>query len=218
MPQCELQRPLDFYPIYRNDSGMKPDRIVIGVDLDDILLDFMSPLCEWHNDVHQTAHSRDDYVSFDLSKVWNCSRSDANERVSNFYHSDHHKNAVPVAGAQTGLQALKENYRFVVITARAESMEREMRAWLDTHFGDLFDEVIFTNHYHGTGVKRNKSSVCLELGVSLFIEDALHNAHDVASVGIPVLLFDTPWNQEVVSGLITRVSSWEDILVTIKNL
>lgn len=196
---------------------MNDIRPIIGCDLDDVLLDFMTPLVVWHNTVHNTAHRRDDYFSFDLSKVWECSLGDVNQRIWDFYQSEDHKNALPVDGAQATLQLLKDDYRFVVITAKPDSMEMQMRAWLAMHFGELFEDIVFTNHYHGAGEKRTKSSVCLELNVALFIEDALHNAEDIANVGIPVLLIDTPWNQEKVSPLITRVSSWGDIVCEIQK-
>jgi len=188
---------------------------VIGIDLDDVLFDFMGPLSKWHNDVHGTVIDREEYHSFDLKEVWQCAYQEALDRVWNFYQSDHYRNAMPIPGALDVLKQLQQNYRLVIVTARPETMEVETRAWLASHFPEIFDEIIFTNHYYDTGVKRTKSSVCLERGVQVFVEDALHNALDVAGAGIPVLLFDTPWNREVVPKLIHRVSSWQEVFENI---
>lgn len=204
--------------IWRDDGGMEKARTTIGFDLDDVLFDFMGPLTAWHNTTHCTSLMRDDYFSFDLSEVWKCEGKEASDRIWNFYQSDYCKQAQPVSGAVKGLQALKDKFRFIIVTARPDSMESEIRTWLATHFGTLFDDVIFTNHYHGTERKRSKSSVCLEFDVRLFVDDALHNAHDIASIGVPVLLFDTPWNREKVTGLITRVFSWSEIIEKIQNI
>jgi uncharacterized protein len=191
---------------------------VIGFDLDDVLFNLMDPLCQWHNWAHDTSHTRDDYSSFDLHKVWMCEGAEARSRVWNFYQSEQYRRAFPVEGAIDALREIKKDFSCVIVTARPESMEEETRAWLDVHFPGVFDEVCFTNHFHGDGIKRSKSSVCLELGVSIFIEDALHNAHDIAGAGIPVLLFDTPWNKEEVPPPIIRVSSWEEIIEHIRDI
>lgn len=196
---------------------MQKERRLIGFDLDDIIFNFMGGLVQWHNDVHGTTHTREDYFSFDLHEVWKCDGETARDRVWDFYHSDHHHNVVPIEGSIETLKKIKEDYRLVIITARPQEMEVPIRAWLDQYFEGVFDDVIFTNHFHGVGEKRSKSSVCLELGVAVFVEDALHNAYDVVAIGIPVLLLDTPWNQEEIAAPITRVYSWEDIAMKIKE-
>jgi uncharacterized HAD superfamily protein len=194
------------------------NRPVVGFDLDDVLFNLMDPLCQWHNLTHGTSHGRHDYSTFDLHEVWQCEGVEARNRVWNFYQSEQYKQSFPVEGAIDALQEIKRDFSCVIVTARPESMEEETRAWLDVHFPGIFDEVCFANHFHGTGIKRSKSSVCLELGVSVFIEDAIHNAHDIAGAGIPVLLFDTPWNREEVPPSIIRVSSWKEIIAQIRKI
>lgn len=191
---------------------------VVGFDLDDVLFNFMDELCNWHNLTHHTSYARDDHFSFDLHEVWQCEGTEARDRVWNFYQSEQYKHTLPVVGAVDALREIKKDHSCVLITARPESMEQETRAWLDVHFPGIFDAVCFTNHFHGDGVKRSKSSVCLELDVKVFIEDALHNAYDIAGAGIPVLLIDTPWNKADVAAPITRVSSWEEVMEYIKRI
>ncbi|MEO5646467.1 MAG: hypothetical protein ABIO57_01700 [Candidatus Paceibacterota bacterium] len=194
----------------------KPTEI-IGFDFDDVLFDFMPTLNRWHNQTYNTAHTIEEYITFELHEVWGCLPHEAVGRVSAFYQSDECNNALPLRDAKEALTILKEKYKLVIITARPESMEKVVQEWLAQHCGGIFDEVIFTNHYFDTALKRTKSSVCVELGVKVFIDDALHNAEDVAAAGIPVLLFDTPWNRTDVSPLITRVSSWREVLEKIQR-
>jgi uncharacterized HAD superfamily protein len=52
----------------------------------------------------------------------------------------------------------------------------------------------------------------VELGIEVFIDDSLHNAEDIASIGIPVYLLDAPWNQGETGQLIKRVYSWKEII------
>jgi len=63
--------------------------------------------------------------------------------------------------------------------------------------------------------KRTKSSVCKELGIDIFIEDAPVYAKNISEAGIPVILIDAPWNRETSGELITRVYSWDEVLDTI---
>jgi len=192
--------------------------VIIGFDLDDVLFDLMGPMVPWHNERYGTSLTRDEYFTFDLDKVWNCTGDEAWDRVCNYYQSEHYKNSLPVEGALEGMKKLNEKYQCVIITARPESQETMVREWLDLHLPKVFDEVVFTNHFNKDGVKRTKSSVCLELGVKLFVEDAIHNAEDVAGAGIPVLLMDTPWNRVELPPLVTRVTSWNEIVEKINEL
>jgi uncharacterized HAD superfamily protein len=43
------------------------------------------------------------------------------------------------------------------------------------------------------------------------VEDAIHNAEDIAASGIPVLLFDAPWNKGWSGDGAIRVYSWDVI-------
>ena len=78
----------------------------------------------------------------------------------------------------------------------------------------LLKGIHFTNQYHGKeSEKRDKASICKELNVEIFIDDALHNAENIITAGVPVLLLDSPWNQtNTLHPLITRVHSWKEIL------
>lgn len=191
---------------------MNNARVIIGFDLDDILFDFVAPMAKWHNATYGTSHTSNDFFSYEFHTVWNCEGEEAVDRVWQFYHSDFCKRALPIAGAVEALRQLAQNHRLIIVTARPDSMEASTRAWLDTYFPGVFDTVVFTNHYHGSSERRTKSSVCTELGVRLFVEDALHNAEDIAGAGIPVLLFDRPWNRTQTLELVTRVFSWDEIV------
>lgn len=199
---------------------MEDTRIVIGFDLDDVLFDFIGPLIEWHNSTYGSTYTREDFFSYDFSKVWKCEGEDAIDRIWRFYHSEQHTQAQPLAGSVELLHTLKNKYRLVIITARPDSVEVMTRAWIDTYFYGVFESIVFANHFHNSSQKRTKSSICQELDVRLFVEDALHNAHDIAQSGIPVLLLDRPWNREEITGPITRVYSYETLfeaIETIKN-
>ncbi|MDQ2933089.1 MAG: hypothetical protein M3Q80_01790 [bacterium] len=186
---------------------------IIGIDLDDVLLDFNSTLCGFINKKYETALSKKDIHCFDLDVVWKCTRIESLRRVQEFYETEDHAGALPIAGAQKAIQKLSSMYSLLIITSKPDSMAQETSDWVCRHFGKAFDGIYFGNHFHGNGVKRKKSEICEELGVNILIDDSLINAIDVARHNREVLLFDAPWNQlETEIENISRVSSWDDIL------
>lgn len=71
------------------------------------------------------------------------------------------------------------------------------------------------NKYSFDGVatrQTDKYPICKELGVDLVIDDNPKIIEDMSSAGIPSLLFDQPWNQEVEEwAYVKRVKSWFEI-------
>jgi uncharacterized HAD superfamily protein len=188
---------------------------VLGLDFDDVLMDFRSTLDEYHNEKHGTNLTREGAVSYSLPDSWDCSEDEAAKRVVGFYESDHHHAALPVDMAQEAITKLARKHDFVIITSRPEFIKDRTLEWLEKNYPNTFQNICFTNLYLGEAgaKKRTKAEVCAEYGVKVFVDDNLDNAQDVAEKGFSVLLLDKPWNQ--VTDLhpnITRVYSWDDIV------
>lgn len=56
-----------------------------------------------------------------------------------------------------------------------------------------------------------------DLGLDIFIEDAPHTALAIANVGIPVLLYDMPWNKDIEHPLIFRFTHWLEVPMLIRR-
>jgi hypothetical protein len=86
---------------------------------------------------------------------------------------------------------------------------------LNCHFGNIFDEIIFSGVYEETSdfsvtIHRTKGDICQEIGASFLIDDQPKHANGEAERGIKSLLFgDYGWNRkaEIVYGVI-RLSDW----------
>jgi hypothetical protein len=117
----------------------------------------------------------------------------------------------PMPGAVEAVTRLSAYYQLPVITKRSVVRSAETHALLDKHFGTKLGRVHFTNGFHKK--RRSKGSVCVELGIRVFVEDSPEDAADVASEGVTVLLMDSPWNQEVRNtSRIVRVFGWRDAI------
>jgi len=196
-----------------SEASDKQKRI-IGIDIDDVLIDTHgSRLNDFYNDRFGTSWKKEDYFSIKLEEVWGNTKEEAAALVEEYINSNYHDSSPPHEYAKEAIAELSKHNSLVLITARKEEMREKTLAIIQTHFPDTFSEVHFTNHYFAGDKAVKKSDVCKELGVSIFIDDTLHNAEDISAAGIPVLLLDQPWNQaDALPPLVTRVFSWKEIL------
>ena len=154
-----------------------------------------------------------------MEEVCGCSREEIVERVDAFYYSPEHMRAAPLSGAQMGVAQLKKDHELHIITARSEHMRERTEQWLTEHFPHTFTSIHFTNHHSPHPIsKRSKAEICNMLGINLFIDDSLNHTRLIAERGIPVLLFNAPWNQTLISNKhITRVRAWDEVVTAIQK-
>lgn len=184
----------------------------IGIDFDDVIFDFNRSYVEHHNKVYGTDMTRDRITDYMMEKVWNIPIEEIMPRIDKFCFSDDHFEVLPVEGSVKAIKELSKNNELIIITSRPDSKKDITLKWLEKNFNGFIGEVCFTNSFGGdVNKKRKKSSVCKELGIDIFIEDAPIYAKDVSDSGIPVLLIDAPWNKNVSGDLIKRVHSWDEI-------
>ncbi len=195
------------------------DFMIIGVDIDEVLADFIPELLDYHNELYGTNLTKDKIHSYNLCNFFGGTREEVLKKVYDFYETHSFKNLSIVSGSQEGIQALSENNKLVIITSRPPITQEITTVWLQKHFLNKFFSIHFTDELvKKEGNKIKKSDICIDLGVDIMIEDSLKNALECASIGIKVLLLDCPWNQsEDLAEGITRVKSWEEIKEKIKN-
>ncbi|MCC7574247.1 hypothetical protein KO361_01530 [Candidatus Woesearchaeota archaeon] len=190
----------------------------IGVDLDEVLCEFLSGLIDFHNSVYGSSLVFDDFFSYNFWEVWGGDVEEAKLKVFAFYESDFFKNLKPVKGAVEGVKALGEIHELFIITARQEFIADKTKVWLDLFFPGLFKGLIIVNHLSNSGVSRSKGDVCDELNISVMIEDSFGYAVDCLRNDRLVILFNKPWNvnKGIVKGIV-RVNSWEDCVRVINS-
>ncbi len=186
----------------------------IGIDLDEVLADFVPSYINFHNLNFGTKIELASFTSFDLSEVYKTSREEVEIRVRKFYKSEEFHNLKPVRGAITAVKKLSKKFELFIITSRPEIVSESTLYWIKKHFTKQFKKIHFAfNPYLKSSYLKKKSDIAKLLNVDLFIEDNLDFATSVAKSGIKVLLFNRLWNQaKSLHPNITRVSSWKDIL------
>jgi uncharacterized HAD superfamily protein len=185
----------------------------IGIDLDDVVADSVAAMAAFHNERYGTSLKREDFVNYDLWKIWGGDRLDAIKKIEEFFLTDHFANISPVAGSVSGIAALKGmGHELYAVTARSDIAIRPTEVWIKKHFPDAFRGVHFANHFNLHKEPRKKSEICKELGIGLLIDDSMENAKDCAAANIKVFLLDYPWNQGDLPDGVKRVFSWEEIV------
>lgn len=190
---------------------------IIGVDLDDVLMACNESLCVWHNANYGTSYTKKDFFSYRFNVVWGCTEREAIARVRRFFDSSEHADALSVEGAVNALRILGEE-NCHIITARSNGVSRFTIAWLERHFPKMVGRIHFVGCEKGlVHHEALKPSTCKKLGVDVFIDDSLVHARGVSAIGIPVLLFDSPWNQtNDLPPNVERVYSWDEIVERLK--
>jgi len=185
--------------------------IVVAVDCDEVLCEFISGINKWHNRVHGTNTSLSQYTSTHFASVpgWG---GDAvtNQKVRDFFSgSPEWLGLSPLIDAFSTLEALKMKFPFFefhVVTARSCTQREDTLKWLSRHFPGIFKNAHFLSAYdnplHQDAPVRTKGEVCKELGACMLVDDSAKYCIE-AAVHVPlVILFSRmPWN--------TGDPSWE---------
>lgn len=196
-----------------------PEKIVVAVDVDEVLGNFVSALNRFIADRYSSNHSVSEYHVYEFFKIWKCSRDEADIRVHEFFKTAYFKNGIhPIPGAQKALKKLSRFCNLSVVTSRQNVIKDHTIAWLEKHYQGLFEEIHFGNHFALHGESRPKSEICRSMGAKVLIDDNPRYALECAEVGIKVLLFDYensyPWCKSGSSNqhpLVTKVYNWEEV-------
>lgn len=192
----------------------KPEnKKILAVDIDDVIYPFVPSLIDYLDSNHKVKMSHEDFVEYDIRKVWGGGPEEA-EEIFQKYIKDSGIEIAPIKGAQQAIRKLAENYEIVIMTSRSSKNFPKTEAWLTQHFPDIFREVHLLGNKYDDDRYRRKAEVCKELGVHCLIDDHLPHVLETNEVGIKTLLFgDYPWNQiHELPEEITRVHSWREVL------
>ena len=199
--------------VIKNDS-----KHIIGIDLDDTLLDFNNSLHAYHNKKYGTNITRENITSYELDKVWGYSPEEVDKKLFEFYFTKEHEETAPIFGSLDAVNKLKNRHDLHLITVRGDQIAEPTMLWIQTHFPSHFTSINLTNKIFGIpGKTYSKVDVCRRLGVDLMIEDSLSQAIEISKVVEKVYLLDCPWNQGETPTNMTRVNSWDEIITHLNS-
>ncbi len=191
----------------------------IGIDLDDVLVQFLAALIKYHNDTYGTNLKFEQFHSYQFWKIWGGNKKEAIQKVYDFYESPYFENILPVDGAQKTIQFLSsKNYDLYIITSRPSDISKKTRESVQKHFPNCFKKIYFTNQYSKNTNPTKKKEICDSLNVDILIEDSVEYALDCLNDSRKVFLINQPWNiKKNTPEEIYRVDSWKEIIEKFKN-
>jgi len=140
------------------------------------------------------------------------------EELIRFWRAQDLKDVYPITEAINGVYHLSQkNTVLHIVTARNEhDHKKDTHEWINKFFPEIHPSRIhFANHNSSQNIL--KSTICKSHGITLMIDDGLHNAEELAENGIECILLDKPWNQkEHLHPHIYRVKDWNEIIYSLQ--
>lgn len=207
------------------------ERVVrIGVDLDEVLVQFIPAITKYYNTQFEASLSLDSYDGRDWSEIWQIEREGVNKVLSDFSKTGEFEKFEPIPGAKEVLEDLKKTgrFEFYLITARSQDQSQKTLQWINTHFCDIFNNVVFANS-HGQNSslpKKEKVEICKELKCSVMIDDLYSHLEKCIPFGIRGILFNFNggynWCNAYISNNknnnLNHATSWKEIGSILINL
>ncbi|MED4786501.1 hypothetical protein P9654_03480 [Bacillus atrophaeus] len=173
----------------------------LGIDIDGTIT-AQDTFVPYLNHSFNLSISLDDMTDYDLTKLLNITTKEfwdwMNRNEAMIY-----KEAMLAQFAKQSLDKLKEEHSLIYITARRNHLTDVTYEWFgsrDIHY----------DHIELVG-GHNKVEAVKKHDIDLFFEDHHGNATMIAKeANIPVILFNSPYNQLPIDSNIIRVNNWLD--------
>lgn len=221
--------PEDFLAEYERKSAVVEQRYkqefqldflegrIVGVDIDGVLAAYPDSYIKFVNQELGTNFNPANTSDYDIGRALGLPK-EIQEELKDKYRQTGQKRFIPVLpGAKEFLERLrKEGYTIVLLSARPYKQYRRIFAdtqeWLNNnglvHDAILWDEDKCKRLLREFGRDR----------VEFFVEDHLENANQIAELGVPVYLFNRPYNVgKDTHNFVTRVETFNEIKTTRKG-
>lgn len=168
----------------------------IGVDLDDVLFDFIGGFVNWC-DMSITVN---DITSWDISKILGINKQDTYNKILDFYKTEDFATIKPIEYAQEVIEKIyNENIEIIAITARPsqETLDTTIEM-VNKHYPQISTII----HYN------DKQKIINNMKLCYMVDDGIHNLKGLSIYTTP-LLYSKPWNSS--DKFLPRVNNWYDI-------
>lgn len=184
-------------------------KLRIGLDIDGVIADSFPVFTEELNRKYgKSIPQIDDY---DFGKVYDVDW----EELNHFFNQNMEylfSTPDPVCGSVESILSLVETgHEIVYITARKTGAEEEITLkWMKEkqipHAASVFTGGL------------SKTMAVKEHGIDVFVDDFISNSTEIASLGVPVLLMDAPYNQGHLPDGVIRCYNWNDVVMHIDRI
>ncbi|MBI5945349.1 MAG: hypothetical protein HY864_13350 [Chloroflexi bacterium] len=185
-------------------SLKKSGNVVIGVDIDNVLSNTDHVIRNLIEQEYGIVSRREQIIYWDYFKSLPITPEQEGV-IFGLFHDHYCLQAPIIQFAQESLKLLSANYLIWLITSRPAKTNSLTKEWLNQH------NIAYNNLIH------SNNKIELFDTVKLLIEDNGKTAIDYVNKGVPVILFNCPWNTEHQHPMIFRVDNWHHALDTIAD-
>jgi len=192
---------------------MEEKKLKIGIDIDDVILDFVPSFINYYNLRFGSSIILADMVTPNLWEIFVLNKPGFSEMLDEFHETDFYKKMPFVAGFKENLGKLKD-FDLQIITSRHDKNKEMTWEWFRKEIPGFNIPILFSGDFYGGAL--TKEQICNKFGINILIEDHPIYALNCAQNGTKVLLMDKPWNQNCEHENIIRVKNWREILEILK--
>ncbi len=188
----------------------------IGIDLDEVIADFMNALLSFYYKKTGKLYKKEDFPEWNLWPLLGKTKEEAVKFVDEFHESHSLEEVKPMGNAIESIKRLiKNNHEIFIITSRPKRFKQKAEEWLLYYIKSKI-KVINAGDFH-KGQAVSKAEICKELDIPILLEDAPDTALECTNSGIFVILFDKPWNKKIKHKNIRRVFNWTEAIKEIEK-
>ncbi|MBI1972382.1 hypothetical protein HYS50_00045 [Candidatus Woesearchaeota archaeon] len=191
--------------------------MILGVDIDGVLLDFHTPCVAFLNAYFGKQVALRDIKQYDMWHAYQVSEEEFKKGVQAFFKMPAFSELRPLPGAVKGVRRLAKQYDLVVLTSRSPDLASITETNLHRYFDGCFQDIHHTTGNMWDVTSSRKGRFCRELGVACLLEDCVAYAKAALQEGIAVVLYKRPWNQYEQLPPFVRRTTWSKMERAIKR-
>ena len=191
------------------------NKLKIGIDLDDVVFEFVNPLLEGYKEKYGKDISFEEVFSYNFPTIFNISLKEVIDLIEDVFKKGKVENMSFCEFSKESILDLSKNHKIYFITSRIfreGTLESLEKFFFETNF-----ELVFSSNPYAKTNGKTKGEICNELGIDFMIEDSKEHAEECVGKNIKVFLLDKPWNKNTESHEnMIRVKNWREIMEKIR--
>lgn len=196
---------------------MEKQKLKIGIDLDEVVVEYVRHFLDFYNEKFQTSFSFNDIKSYSIEDHLKIPKEKLIVFSEEVNSSEFIESQDFIDGAVKSIEDLSEQFEIFFVTSRPAYLRERTFKFLKKNFPDIIFKLIFSRDYFGEDV--SKSNICDKEKISIFLEDRFDYAFECAEKEIKVILFDKPWNNSGENHKnIFRVKNWKEAIEKIGEI
>jgi uncharacterized protein len=179
----------------------------LAFDIDGVVADTMEIFVQLARDRYGLNElSKEDLRCYDLHQCLDLDRTIVDDLICLTLDDEHTLMVPPMVGAPDVLTELAQRGPLRFVTARI--WPESITQWLEQTLPDVSRDRI---QVIATGAPEAKLEILRDLDVRFFLEDRVETCRLLSGRGIQPLLFDQPWNRDLLTDEFPRICNWEEL-------